>query len=403
MTYQRTAVVLAVVALVVAASPGAATVNSVDTSGTDLTASTSQIKSGTEVQLEGNDSDEHILQVNATDETDTPVADLVANNTTRVIASNSTSIVVASTTASGGHEHHNFTFSEADFKDAEHDLNENVTVHLKAYNNTSAATADLVAEPIHLNFTDDSVVEVVTDAEANGNDSSVDAADVTIKSGDGGLLSPFADDESEVAMSKHAVNNNSSVVVVMANQTVADDFSGTATDVASGDKLSQRFIGAENIVILTVNGEDYLIPVFSESAPDAWGSDNTHAVQTDDYGGETAIVLTLGSQFDDASKVEVTTIGGADAWDRRGSALLSSAELTEDRPDVTTIFGQTIKTGIMSMGSGSMDVLVLSLLPLAAAPARRGRIVIDDEDEAESPESPESPGESEAAAAAAEA
>ncbi len=147
--------------LISAGAGGAtATVNSVDTSGTDATASTSQVQTGTTVHM-NNTSGAQIYQVIATNSTEDPVTKVVDNGTGFVAATNASMVNVS---AGSEGSHWNATIQESSLEDVEHTIGENVTVEFRAYNNSSAETAD-VNTTAYLLFDNSTTVQNIDDSD----------------------------------------------------------------------------------------------------------------------------------------------------------------------------------------------------------------------------------------------
>lgn len=275
----RALLALVFAATMIAAAPGStsASVTSVDTSTTDDTSSVSQIQLTTTLTLRGNASDSHIYQVISGNSTSDPETEVENNATGRVFVTNASATKITTAADNSEGSHWNFTFSEGELKDVEHTLNENVTVTFVAKNNSSTTVRD-VETTIGLNFTDNSTVELVTDSE-------VDSAELDNKSGSfrqknesAGILDIGLgrEDQSDIKVEDRSVNgSDSTVVIVFANSSVDDDFTDPASDASAEDKLSTGLLtwSQKNVVLLTLDGSTFTVPVFYKEAPTGWDTD----------------------------------------------------------------------------------------------------------------------------------
>lgn len=321
MSKRRTSLVLVMVVLMLGA-PLTGSVTA-DVTGTDTEASDTSFQS--EIQANDNvtdvtknDSAVHSTTVTAENATTDPVMEIHGNNSEEIIHENASMTEVSADQPGGSYW--NGSFSEADVIDVERSPNENVTVVFWYYNNSTDDSVDHEINPVFLEFGDNRSVERVTDDDV---DESPDDMTLTIHEDDPrevfGANIPFTGkDRSTISAEDRSVNgSDSDVVLVLSNSTVEDDFDRAATDAASGDKLSNAGLFSGRTKVL-VESDDAIVaaPVFYESVPDSVDDDTTYAVYDEDFGGETSVVVNLGSEFDDADEVTVRAAGnvGIGTW-----------------------------------------------------------------------------------------
>lgn len=310
-------VVAVVVALAAFSGAGMAdygSAPSVDTSPTDDTSTTSNLQDGDTLggdSFNANSSKDTILQF-ISDSNKTKVKITPNGSDAPVIYANTSAVQVNwNTTDNDGH--FNVSINHGDLAGLEHTMGENVTVDVTMVNNTTASDPATTTIQVNVDWDNGTTTENVDDAD-------VSAADIVEVTNDSNEELPFTsvnlpltgEEESRVELDNREVNGSATdVVLVLSNTTVADDFASAADGADTASKLSS--ISFERTAIL-VESEDTTeaVPVFYESAPSDLDNElRTYALYTSDYGGEQAVVIKLGDEFDDASQVDVTAVGSA--------------------------------------------------------------------------------------------
>jgi len=231
--------------LISAGAGGAtATVNSVDTSGTDATPSLSEVQTGTEVQM-NNTTGSLTYQVIATNTTTDPVTKVVDPSSGLVAAENASMTELAN--GSEG-THFNATIKKSALEDVEHSIGENVTVEWRAWNNSSADSYD-VNTTAHLLFDNSTTVQ-------NIDDSDVEAEDIVTVTNDTGPFGTTASflgtTTANVETEDRKVNgSNTDVVIALSNDSAKEMFDDGVSEASSGDKLSSLWSGTRTVATVS--------------------------------------------------------------------------------------------------------------------------------------------------------
>lgn len=303
MTRKRTVVVVALVALMVAAAAPVMANNKTPTvdSETSNTATTSEITQDTVVSSFQADSDnESTIGINGENGT-SPEVEISRNDSDNVFHSN-TSLNNESRQAGG--TLWNMTPGHDEWADMEVSINENVTVDIKAIN--ASNTSNSTVTTFFINATDDRTVENLDDTDA---DEDTDDAPVTTESLDDSLTKVTAFDIHTLEFSeldvedREVAGDDTDVIVVFSNDTVADDASDAVPDgVADKDAMFRM-----TLVVSGDDGPTQPIRVYHEEAPDDVDDDDTYGVYKDGgIGGEDGIEINLGDEYEDAEEFDVT-------------------------------------------------------------------------------------------------
>lgn len=304
---KRALAALAMVSVLVVSAGGAlAAAPSVDTSGSDATSSTSELQDGSTIDFDANSSDEHIVQIIGDNSTDYGVefalndSDHLADGT--VFATNE-SLTNVSTGSEG--THYNATVSEDELADVPMEVGANITMDVTAYQVENASNSTTFQ--VHLNNTADRTVVYVGDSAADDSDlvdvSEDEGTDIPLT--DSSVNIPLLDgaDKSTITAEDAKVNGSSTdVVVVLGNDTVADDYDesvGSLDDSAWNPDAGVSFV------------EDQGVRMFNSELPDDLDLDTTTMTYEEDVGGQAALVYDLGDDAEDESSVDVTAHSSA--------------------------------------------------------------------------------------------
>lgn len=353
-TATRALVLVVVLGMATSAMSGGAaagTTPSIDTSTTDATSTTSEVRDGDVYQnYNGSDNGTQIVQSIVSNYT-VPELGVYVNSSGRRTLTNSS---MANITAGSEGSHWNGSFGLSSLADVEHGINDNVTVDVVVLNNstTSVTEPPQAAEmQVVLNTTDARTVQAIDSADVKQGDivSTLD------QSGTFGI-NALANDLSTVDTNNRAVNNSSTdVVVVLSNGTVSEDFANAvASDSASGDALFSM-----PTVVSSDDGTTVPIRVYNDEAPDSVEDTETYGVYKS-VGGEDAIVVNLGDSFEDADQVSVRSVGNAGFIDAIQHRVATNNVFEGVR--------NSLPMGALSVG----DLIVAT--PLLFAAARRRRI-----------------------------
>jgi len=293
--------------LISAGAGGAtATVSNVDTSGTDATSSTSEVQSGTNVHM-NNTTGAVTYQVIATNATTDPVTKVVDNGSGYVAAENGS---MANISVGSEGTHFNATIEKSALADVEHGIGENVTVEFRAFNNSSADTAD-VNTTAYLEFDNSTTVQ-------NIDDSDVEAENVVTVTNNTGVLGttigPLGTTKADIETDDRKVNGSETdVVIALSNQSARDMFDEGVSESSAGDKISKLWSGTRTVATISDgDGNKVAVPVFYEEAGDDVEESDTYAVYKE-VGGTQSLVVNLGDSFEDSDEVSVNAIGSAGA------------------------------------------------------------------------------------------
>lgn len=343
---------LVVVSVFAGPGAGAAGTITVDTETTD-TASTSEISSGSNVtEFNANASNSTTVELES-DSNDSKV-ELFRENGSHIAAVNTTGVVVAHNASGAENSYLNHTFSHDELADVERGIESNVTMTAKMYNNTTNAS------PATANFT----WFIETDNSStvqNIDDSDVSSGSIVTVVNESGVFgtSFFGDDETEIETNQRSVNGtDTDVVLVFSNSSVADDFAAAAEGENAGEKLSGFSLTRTVALVSADDGTTVPAPVFVDSVPDDFDTDRTHALYVTNHGGENALVVHAGSEFDNPTSLSVHAIGGAG--------------LTAFADDYTT-------ARLSNMIPGTITIGALALTPFVAIPRRRRKRRTGDE------------------------
>jgi hypothetical protein len=345
-TYKRLlAVALAVSVALAAFAGGGAAAPSIDTEATDTT-STSEIQDGTTVaNFSANGSKTSIVGLQAEQTTNDTRVQLWHNASDAMVAENDSGVFTGIDTTNG-ESYHNHSFDHDQLGDLERGINDNVTVSVRATNNTTVDNPDSAYIAEFYVETDDSVsVEYVSDSD-------VDTGDIVEVENESGTELPVVDmeiggaDSATLETNDRQVNDSTKVVVALGNGTVADDFDRVAEGTSSGEELSGIF-GTRAVAIMETDDGTTAVPVFDESVPDDFDDSRTYALY-ESVGGTDAVVLYQG---DDLDTDEIAVTAAADP------GLLSYAT------DYISL-GFNSLMGTVVVGGGA---LALGALPLAAS------------------------------------
>lgn len=305
------AAVLIMVALVVTALPAAADVTSTDTSTTDDTSSQSQLVDEDTIEdLDGTQGENGsaIIQVIADNSTVNPVMEVETNATGNIAARNASMANVTQSVPHSEGSHFNATLQNSSLASVEHSINANVTMNVAFYNNSSDTSVDH-RQDLYLNFTNATTTQNVNDADVD-NDTIVTVSD---EDGPFGINAfGLGSDQTEIDTDERKVDGQTTdVVIVLSNSSVADDYdSAVSSDTEDGDALFTMPLSVRSD---DTDRDKLPVVVYHEEAPsDVDEDDDTYAVYTEDHGGEAALVVNLGSEYEDADTVEVKTLGGVD-------------------------------------------------------------------------------------------
>ncbi len=327
--------------LISAGAGGAtATVNSVDTSGTDATPSLSEVQAGTEVQM-NNTTGSLTYQVIATNTTTDPVTK-VADPSSGLVAAENASMTELANGSEG--THFNATIEKSALEDVEHSIGENVTVEWRVWNNSSADTYD-VNTTAYLLFDNSTTVQNIDDSDVEAEDIVTVTDSVTSVAGYNLTAGPLGTTTANVETEDRAVNgSNTDVVIALSNSSAQEMFDEGANEASSGDKLSSLWSGTRTVATVSDgDGNTMAVPVFYEEASDDVDEDQTYAVYKQ-VGGTWALSVNLGDSFGDAEEVSVNAIGSA---------------------GLTTMLGQYLSSSSMSTGFINAGAM-LGMVPVAA-------------------------------------
>lgn len=354
-SFQRVAVLAVVVMLALTAfapAPGAATSDHIEVdTETSNTATTTDWQDGDNVTGYNGTADARSANVSLESDSNNTKIDITRENSSAVVFADSDGTNFAHHPGTANHEWLNHTVPYAALGDMERGINDNVSVTVTAYNNTSMAAGDRNTTnfTVFIETDNSSTVQHVSDSDVASenivtvtNDTGRDIAGFTIPT--------TPEQESHIHTNARAVNGSSTdVVLALGNASVADHFS--VADKSSGDKLSGFSLTRTVALVHDADGDTTrAVPVFYEQAPSDFDTSQTYAVYTETHGGTPAVVVNLGDDFSDASNVEVEAVGDA--------GLLTFA---------TDYLGQTLSMSLS--GSG----LTLSILAFAGAPTARRR------------------------------
>jgi hypothetical protein len=341
---------------------GAAAVPTLDTENTDTTA-TSPVQPGTVVQdFDASSSNASTVLLQAsTGENDTRVSFVHNASANAVIAENASGAFVEAD-ATNGESYHNHTIWHDSLADLERGINDNVTVSIRATNDTTATSPDTGYLGEFYIETDDSATVEYVGADDIGGLAELDNETATEVLG---MEVPFTgNDQSDIETDDRAINDSTEIVIALGDAGVSEDFESVADDVSAEAKLSSFLtFGPRNVVLLEGDDTTQAVPVFYQEAPDSVDDGDTYAVM-DSVGGTQALTINPGSAFDDADEVSAHAVGGA---------------------GLTTFFVDYAMAGLpLSLGGGVVGVLTAGGLPLAAIRTEpRDRFRTSDADEAE--------------------
>jgi hypothetical protein len=357
----RAAAALVALSLVLAAFAGGGTaaVTGVDTETTDTTYESAVQDGDTLTDVNGSEDVSYTITWTADADTDV-YTEWVSNNSDSVIATNDSA---ATQTTASGTSYINATVTEAALVDAEHDAGEDgVDVYVNGYNNSSDDSVDTQITAT-LNFSNATAVERISDADVDEQDTlSVEDDSTEILSQDL-TFGPFGADQTTLDEETIGVNgSDTTVYVAFANDTAAEDFD-LGAEAAAAEKLSEVVgIGPTGAVKLTADDESEYVPVFYEEAPDDFDSDQTYAVLQDDWSGQRALQINLGSDYDDADEVDVTAYSDAPLT-VQVSVLAGSVQ--------STIMGGM---SVPDLGGDGLGILASGGIPMVAVGRRRAGV-----------------------------
>lgn len=352
---------VAVMALSALTGGAVADAPTIDTETVSTTES-SDITDGTTLNVSGVGNE--TLEMTANDSAgDTPELEITVNGSDTVVGTN-TSAVNESTNGTVGFSAFNLSVEESDLDDVERTLDENVTTDWTVYQSSNTSNSTTIQ--VHLNFSDGRTVENIDDVDADPDtdDASVETEDLEDTLTRSSLLQTL--DFSELDVDDRSIDGeNSEVVLVLTNDTVADDAANAvASDVGDGEPLFG--------MTLVLQGDETTMPirVYNEEPADDVDDDDdgdTYGVYEDGgVGGEDGIVIHLGSDFEDDDEVAVTGVLNAGRF-----ASLEHRVTTTDA-------WQSI--GLFLGGIGATDAPdgLVAFAPLAiGAPTARRRPVED--------------------------
>lgn len=362
-------VLILAVALVVGAMSGAtapvgAAQPTIDTSTSDQTSSTTEVQAGDTLGLDNsfsaNDSNTTTLQYVA-DSNDSKVR-IEGPNGVQVYANTSANQVSWNSTQGDGN--FNVTVNHGALDDLERGVNENVTTTWYVTNNTSADSPATTNITVYVESDNSKSVEVISDQDVDDGDIVTVEQDAFEVAGMNITAGPLGADVSTIETESRNVNGSTTdVAVVFGNESVADDFSSVAEDADSGEKLSSLVSLNRNVVLLTDSDDEVTaVPVYFEEAPDDVDEDSTYAVQKD-VGGQDGIVVNLGSDFEDASSVEVETAGSAGLFTAFTDYLMAGG--SNAMPGMISALTSAIGFG----GQGTVTLGALTVIPIGASRA----------------------------------
>lgn len=306
---------------------------STDTSTTDDTASTTELTAG-ENRTFNQTQNETIQWIAPSNETQVTIA---RNGSDHDSYANG-SAAVAFWNATDGDGHYNATVDHSQLLDTEHAIGENVTMNMTFVDNASLddANQSVGAEQWYLEFDNSTTTEVVTTSD-------VDAGEIVTVTNESGFgvfgVSIFGADESEIETERQVNGSNTDVYVAFSDSNVSEDFTDATEGAAAGDKLSALSMSKNVMLVESDDGEMAAVPVYYQEAPDDVSEDDTYAVQQD-VGGTEGVAVNLGSEFDDADSVTVTTVG---------SAGFTTFLTTYVRSSFSNAFGMFMSTGSLSL------------------------------------------------------
>lgn len=267
-----------------------------DTSGTDDTTTQTEIQTGTTIaNFTANDSKASTVQYVA--DSNNSKVELRVNGEDYVVYENSSADQV-DWNATSGNGNFNVSINHGDLADLERAINSNVTVNMTLVNDTTATTPDETFVEFFIESDNSSTVQNVDDADVDAetvveltSEEGFSVADFNITSGS---------DFSEIDQTRDIDGQNTDVVLVFSNDSVASDYSNAVDGLEEGDYVW----GAATSL------EDTPAVVYYKEAPDHVDEDDdTYGVYKEDIGGQPGIVYNLGDDFEGETTVDITAYG----------------------------------------------------------------------------------------------
>lgn len=353
-----------------------ATVPSVDTSASDATTTTSQLQDNTVLSnVSGVGNDTFTLQTNVTPD-DTVEMKLQVNGSDTIVFRNTSAENVSAAGTSNSGAHYNLSVDEEDIDDIERTLDENVTVDVTVYdadNETdpgdAASAGNGTTIQVHMNFTDGRTVQNIDDVDADPDtdDAPVETEELSNEIFDttiaiGGIQ---ATDFSTLDVDDRDIDGeNSEVVLVFSNDTVADDAANAvASDADDGDPLYAMPIqlqGDETTRWIRVYNEEPSDDVDDDDDGDTYGVYKEAGV-----GGEDGVVIHLGEAYEDDDEVAVVGTLNAGSFTTRWHQIRTSSI-------GQSLFG-LVNLGGLSLDGGEVPLVVSTGLVVAATRRRPPR------------------------------
>lgn len=333
----ETAIALLLTAtMVVAAASGSVAANantpSIDTSTTSASADHGGISTHSEVtdggnitNFAGDGGNNTTIQYTAYTNSSKLVW-MAGNNGTQIYSNSSPTTVDWNASSSPAHGHFNVTTSHDALHDLERGINENVTTTVKIINDTGNDTEVAGYATVYVESDNSSVVENFDDTDVDDED------DVETVSEDGlevlGLSLSDGSDHTAIDFDDRSIDGeNTDVFLVFSNGTVDSDYDTALDDTNPIFGLGGEAEDGDLLLTMPLRVEDddgnvVAVPVFYKEVPDYFDEDQTHALYTEDIGGETGIEIVTGDELDDADELSVESWGNTgfqQAWSVYGT------------------------------------------------------------------------------------
>lgn len=315
-TPKRLVALFLVATMLVAAAAGGATATAptVNDGTIDNAVTTgSEITDGSNVTgFDANESNESVLSYQA--DSNNSKVELERNGSDTVVYSNSSADLLNwNNTDNDGI--FNVSINHGDLEDLERGINDNVSVDVIMSNNTSVDDPDTLTIEWFVETDNSTHVENVDDADVDDGDDVDVTDDPWDVFGQNVTLGPLGSTFAEADYDDLSVDgDNTDVVLVFSNGSVADKFDDAAEDASSEDKLSTLFTNTRTAILVAGDdGTTRAVPVYYEEAPDDKDEDeDTYGVYEEGgVGGEDGVTIHLGEEFEDADEVDVRAVGSA--------------------------------------------------------------------------------------------
>ena len=230
------------------------------------------------------------------------------DNGTTVYENDSPTTVNWNATPTPEHGHFNVTVEHDALADVERGINENVTMTMKIINDTGNTTEVATYETFYIETDNSTTVQNIGDTDVDDEDI------VEVKDEENDLFTITSLGISELEFTvldldeRDVDGDNTDVVLVFSNDSVADDFDEAVTSgIEDEDPIYRMPIHLES----DDDDATQWIRVYSEEVPDDLDEDDdTYGVYKDGgIGGEDGIEINLGDEFEDSDEITVTGTG----------------------------------------------------------------------------------------------